>query len=110
MRQVEYWTDNGSCVLSSHGTATWTWYSPSGWFDYGGTESNGYTCNHGIDTVYHAMGNHTFCVGGLVNSYYNVNNLAGHGDGGWAANWNDYNTGAVCTNLLHFAEEAGSGS
>lgn len=109
MRQVEHWTDSNGCVLSSSGTANWTWYTTSGWFDFGGTESNGATCNHGIDTVYHAMGNNKFCALQEVTSFYNVNNLAGHGNGSWAANWNDYNTGATCKDLLHFVEEAGAG-
>jgi hypothetical protein len=109
MRQVEHWTDSNGCVLSSSGTANWTWYTTSGWFDFGGTENNGMTCAHGIDTVYHAMGNNKFCALQEVTSFYNVNNLAGHGNGSWAANWNDYNTGATCKDLLHFAEEAGAG-
>ena len=109
MRQVEHWTDSNGCVLSSSGTATWTWYTTSGWFDFGGTEDNGMTCAHGIDRVYHAMGNNKFCALQEVTSFYNTNALAGHGDGTWAANWNDYNTGAACKDLLHFAEEAGAG-
>ncbi|HET6448802.1 MAG TPA: hypothetical protein VFG31_06795 [Conexibacter sp.] len=109
MRQVEHWTDSNGCVLSSNGTATWTWYTTSGWFDFGGTENNGMTCDHGIDRVYHAMGNNKFCALQEVTSFYNTNALAGHGNGSWAANWNDYNTGAACKDLLHFAEEAGAG-
>lgn len=109
MRQVEHWTDSNGCVLSSNSTANWTWYTTSGWFDFGGTDNNGMTCAHGIDRVYHAMGNNKFCALQEVTSFYNTNALAGHGDGSWAANWNDYNEGAPCKSLLHFAEEAGAG-
>jgi hypothetical protein len=109
MRQVEHWTDSNGCVLSSSGTANWTWYTTSGWFDFGGTEGNDTTCAHGIDRVYHAMGNNKFCALQEVTSFYNTNALAGHGNGSWAANWNDYNTGAACKDLLHFVEEAGAG-
>jgi hypothetical protein len=101
------WYDNGTCVLSGSGQGVFTWYSPTGWFNFGGTTAENVDCYHANYNVYNAMGNHTFCLGQEVNSYYNENNLAGHYNGQWAANWNDYNTGAVCKDLLHFDDDAG---
>lgn len=101
------WTYNGTCTTNSQHSASWGWYSPSGWKRTAHSWDHDLSCEYGATTVNSGTyRNSVFCATVDTWNRYYVNYVQGLSNGSVRYEWNHQAWGG-CTNLLSFHRVTG---